>query len=138
MSPAGPLPWTPNRVCVMLLNMTVRLLYGRRLTDEATCYKAFRGEILRRMALRCERFEFCPEVTAKACRMGVRLLDKVPIGYTPRSRVEGKKIRLAGRGRGDRHARPLAFRPVPGGARDVPGHSARSPQMVASGGRACD
>ena len=88
----GQLPWTLNRVCVVFLNATVRLLYGYRLTDEATCYKAFRGEILARMDLHCQRFEFCPEVTAKACRMGVRLLE-VPIRYKPRSRDEGKKIR---------------------------------------------
>ena len=40
----------------------------------------------------CERFEFCPEVTAKLCRMGVRI-HEVPIAYTPRTQIEGKKIR---------------------------------------------
>jgi dolichol-phosphate mannosyltransferase len=70
----------------------VRILYGRRLTDEATCYKALRTELLRRLDLRCERFEFCPEVTAKLCRMGVRI-HEVPIAYTPRTQMEGKKIR---------------------------------------------
>ncbi len=91
LRPAG-LPWGPNRVCVLLLNLMVRLLYGQTLTDEATCYKAVRTEILRRLDLRCERFEFCPEVTAKLCRMGIRI-HEVPIAYTPRTQREGKKIR---------------------------------------------
>jgi dolichol-phosphate mannosyltransferase len=92
LRPVGPLPWGPNRLCVMLLNLMVRILYGRNLTDEATCYKALRTELLRRLDLRCERFEFCPEVTAKLCRMGVRI-HEVPIAYTPRTQIEGKKIR---------------------------------------------
>ncbi len=54
---------------VSALNLAVRALYGARLTDEATCYKALPTALLRAMDLRCERFEFCPEVTAKACRM---------------------------------------------------------------------
>lgn len=48
--------------------------------------------MLRAMDLQCERFEFCPEVTAKACRLGVRILE-VPIHYEARPRRAGKKIR---------------------------------------------
>lgn len=84
--------WRCFRVGVEVLNLCVRLLYGVRLTDEATCYKVFRTEVLRAMDLECERFEFCPEVTAKASRMGLRIVE-VPIRYTRRSRKEGKKIR---------------------------------------------
>ncbi|WP_430450689.1 glycosyltransferase family 2 protein [Rhodopirellula europaea] len=78
---------------VSALNVLTRLLYGIRLTDEATCYKMFRTADLRRMMLECEGFEFCPEVTAKACRLGLRILE-VPISYRPRSVSEGKKIQL--------------------------------------------
>ena len=35
----------------------------------------------------------CPEVTAKACRLGLSILE-VPIRYHPRTVAEGKKIRL--------------------------------------------
>ena len=84
-------PWTANRVCVAVLNGMVWTLYGYRISDEATCYKAFRTDDLKRMDLRCDRFEFCPEVTAKTCRMGLNLLE-VPIFYSPRTRQEGKKI----------------------------------------------
>jgi len=78
---------------VKLLNLTVRIIYGVRLTDEATCYKMFPTSLLRAMDLQCERFEFCPEVTAKACRLGVRLVE-VPIRYHGRSARQGKKLRL--------------------------------------------
>lgn len=77
---------------VVLLNWSVRLLYGAKLTDEATCYKIFPTTALKAMQLSCERFEFCPEVTAKACRLGIEILE-LPVSYHPRSAEEGKKIR---------------------------------------------
>jgi dolichol-phosphate mannosyltransferase len=82
----------PNRVVNVLLAWSVRLLFFRRLTDEATCYKAFRRTVLERMNLECVRFEFCPEVTAKTFRLHERILE-VPIRYEPRSKTAGKKIR---------------------------------------------
>jgi len=86
-------PWSMFRLGVMLLNLVVRLIYGAKLSDEATCYKAFSTSLLRAMDLECERFEFCPEVTAKACLMELTILE-VPISYHPRSRDAGKKIRI--------------------------------------------
>lgn len=80
------------RLGVTVLNLAVRLLYHKHVTDEATCYKLFQTSTLRSMKLECERFEFCPEVTAKAARMNLRLLE-VPIHYQPRSVKDGKKIK---------------------------------------------
>jgi hypothetical protein len=68
------------------------VLYLCRLTDEPTCYKVFRTELLKSIPLRCEGFEFCPEVTAKVRRRGERIVE-VPISYHKRSIQEGKKIR---------------------------------------------
>ena len=82
----------PNKLVNLLLRFAVRVLYKRRLTDEATCYKAFRTSLLHDMELECERFEFCPEVTAKAIRMGEHIHEE-PISYEPRSKEAGKKIR---------------------------------------------
>ncbi len=82
----------PNKLVNVLLRLAVKVLYGRRLTDEATCYKAFRRQLLHDMELECERFEFCPEVTAKAIRMGEHIHEE-PISYEPRSKEAGKKIR---------------------------------------------
>ena len=84
--------WTAFRLGVCVLNLCVRLLYGVRLTDEATCYKVFPTSLLRAMDLRCERFEFCPEVTAKACRLGLKTVE-VPVRYNARTVGDGKKIR---------------------------------------------
>jgi glycosyltransferase involved in cell wall biosynthesis len=82
----------PNKVVNVLLAWTVRLLFFHRLTDEATCYKAFKREVIQGMNLECRRFEFCPEVTAKALRMGEKVVE-VPVSYVPRTKEAGKKIR---------------------------------------------
>lgn len=67
------------------------ILYGQHLTDEPTCYKMFDAELLRSVTLKCERFEFCPEVTAKVAKLGYKI-PEIPIKYYPRSIDEGKKI----------------------------------------------
>lgn len=74
-----------------VLAWAATLLFGRRITDEATCYKAFRADLLREMDLQCVGFEFCPEVTAKALRRGARYRE-VPVQYEARGASEGKKI----------------------------------------------
>jgi glycosyltransferase involved in cell wall biosynthesis len=81
-----------NLMANKILAWTASLLFGRRITDEATCYKVFKTEELRSFDLKCERFEFCPEVTAKALRRGCRLVE-VPITYEARTVEAGKKIR---------------------------------------------
>jgi glycosyltransferase involved in cell wall biosynthesis len=81
----------PNRAINRILAGMVRVLYGAPLKDEATCYKAFRTDLLKTIPLTCKRFEFCPEVTAKVLRAGERIAE-VPIGYTPRTKKAGKKI----------------------------------------------
>jgi glycosyltransferase involved in cell wall biosynthesis len=82
----------PNKIVNVLLALAVKVLYFRDISDEATCYKAFRTDLLRDMDLECRRFEFCPEVTAKAIRLGERIVE-VPIRYEPRTMAAGKKIR---------------------------------------------
>ena len=77
-----------------LLTHLANLLYGAGIHDEATCYKVFRRSLIAQISLECHRFEFCPEVTAKLCRMGEKIAE-VPIAYAPRSAGEGKKIRHA-------------------------------------------
>jgi len=80
--------WLANKI----LTYTSNLLFGARLTDQATAYKAFRREVIQRLKLGCIRFEFCSEVTAKVRRLGYRI-HEVPISYNPRGVLEGKKIR---------------------------------------------
>jgi glycosyltransferase involved in cell wall biosynthesis len=74
-----------------LLSWFTNWLYGSRITDEATGYKVIKTKLLRDLGLETDGFEFCPEVTAKLLRRGVRIRE-VPISYNPRSWTEGKKI----------------------------------------------
>ena len=67
------------------------LLYGLHLTDEPTCYKLFETSLIKSLPLRCERFEFCPEVTALVARRGYDI-PEIAISYAPRSIADGKKI----------------------------------------------
>ncbi len=76
---------------IQTLNFLANILYSANISDEATCYKAFRREVLGKVKLRCRGFEFCPEFTAKARKAGYRIFE-VPINYHPRSRKEGKKL----------------------------------------------
>jgi glycosyltransferase involved in cell wall biosynthesis len=82
-----------NYLANKILTLTANLLYGAKITDEATGYKAFRREVLLQIPLKCKRFEFCPEVTAKARKKGFRIVE-VPITYEGRTAQQGKKIRF--------------------------------------------
>jgi glycosyltransferase involved in cell wall biosynthesis len=78
-----------NRVLTLLSSLTTNF----NLTDMETGYKVFRGDIIRNIPLRSNRFGFEPEVTAKVARLGCRLFE-VPISYSGRDYAEGKKIGL--------------------------------------------
>jgi glycosyltransferase involved in cell wall biosynthesis len=80
-----------NRLANFILAAVASLLYGHRITDEATAYKLFRAEEIKALPLRCERFEFCPEVTARLLKAGKRIVE-TPIRYQGRTFEEGKKI----------------------------------------------
>ena len=82
----------PHRAFNWLAAALANLLYRAGITDEATCYKVFRTEVIRDIPLKCERFEFCPEVTAKVRKRGIKIVE-VPVSYHARSVGAGKKIR---------------------------------------------
>ncbi|MBN1504975.1 MAG: glycosyltransferase family 2 protein [Candidatus Eisenbacteria bacterium] len=90
-NPENELPFTRFKVAVLLLTAMANVLFRARITDEATCYKAFKSEVLKGIPLKCERFEFCPEVTAKVRKRGYRIVE-VPISFRYRTAKEGKKI----------------------------------------------
>jgi dolichol-phosphate mannosyltransferase len=81
-----------NLLANRILTLAANVLFSAGITDEATAYKAFRRSVLDSMELKCMRFEFCPEVTAKVRRLGYRI-HEVPVSYNPRGILEGKKIR---------------------------------------------
>lgn len=76
----------------IFLSKFVNLLYGSQITDESTCYKVFRNDVIKSFNLKCKGFEFCPEVTSKALKRKIKIIE-VPINYSPRSRIDGKKIK---------------------------------------------
>ena len=76
----------------VLLTYLANALYGLHLTDAPTCYKLIRSDIMKSIELHCTGFEFCPEITAKLGKRGIRIKE-VPISYSPRTFREGKKIR---------------------------------------------
>ena len=74
-----------------MVSIFTNLLYGSKLTDEPTCYKTFRGDLLRGVSFEGDHFEWEPEITAKLLRLGHRIVE-VPISYFPRHFEDGKKI----------------------------------------------
>jgi glycosyltransferase involved in cell wall biosynthesis len=77
------------------LTFLIDLMFNANLTDEATCYKTFRGCLIRALAedLEGDGFEWEPEITAKLLRLGIHPYE-VPVSYYPRKPSEGKKIRF--------------------------------------------
>ena len=81
-----------NYLANRILTTSANWLYGLSITDEATCFKVFRTDLLRELDLRCEGFEFCPEVTAKLGKRKIAIAEG-PIHYRARNIAEGKKVR---------------------------------------------
>jgi glycosyltransferase involved in cell wall biosynthesis len=79
-----------NRFLTMLSNMFTNL----NLTDMEVCYKVFRRSALQQIPpLKCDRFGFEPEITAKIAKVRPRLrIYEVGVAYYGRSYEEGKKI----------------------------------------------
>jgi glycosyltransferase involved in cell wall biosynthesis len=84
--------YTLNLFAARLLSVMSNLLYGLSLTDEPTCYKVFKSEIIKSITFNGNGFEWEPEVTAKLGKRGVKI-DEVPISYYSRTIKEGKKIK---------------------------------------------
>lgn len=73
------------------LSLLTNVLYNSTITDMETCYKVFRADIFKKVAIKSNRFDFEPEITAKVLKQGVRLYE-LPISYYGREFSEGKKI----------------------------------------------
>lgn len=76
-----------NRVLTFLSNLCTNL----NMSDVETCYKAFRGDIIRNMVITSKGFGFEIEVTAKIAKLKCPVYE-VPISYYGRTYEEGKKI----------------------------------------------
>jgi glycosyltransferase involved in cell wall biosynthesis len=76
-----------NKLLTTFSNMAADI----NLTDMESGYKAFRREVIQRIAIEENRFGFEPEIVAKVSKMNLRLYE-VPISYYGRTYAEGKKI----------------------------------------------
>ncbi len=75
------------------LSLIALAFTGRYLTDTVTALKLFRRTDVASLPLETTGFETDHEITARLLARGARI-SEVPIGYSPRSREEGKKIGL--------------------------------------------
>lgn len=82
-----------NQVANKFLTMLSNMFTGLNLTDMETCYKMFRGDLVRGLAkdLKAQRFGFEPEITARIAKANARVYE-IGISYYGRSKEEGKKI----------------------------------------------
>jgi glycosyltransferase involved in cell wall biosynthesis len=76
-----------NRFLTTLSNMFTNI----NLSDMETCYKVFRGEVIRSIRIEENRFGFEPEITSKVAGAGCRIYE-IGISYYGRTYAEGKKI----------------------------------------------
>lgn len=81
-------PWGAN----VLLTLWTFLLYGKWITDMLTGYKIYPREFFSRVEIITRGFETDHEITAKLIHLRIPI-HEVPIGFSPRSEEEGKKIR---------------------------------------------
>ena len=80
-----------NLIGNKVLTIMTNVLFGSRITDMETCYKAFKKDIIKSVTIKSDRFDFEPEITAKILKKKAKLVE-VPISYSGRGHEEGKKI----------------------------------------------
>lgn len=80
-----------NHMLTTFSNMMTNI----NLTDMETCYKVFRGDMIRKVAkqLKSQRFGFEPEITARLSKIKEVSFYEVGVSYYGRTYNEGKHIR---------------------------------------------
>ena len=73
------------------LTFLSNLLNNHNLTDAHTCYKVFKSNLIKKINLYEDGFNFCPEITAQFSKINERIYE-VPINYYGRTHDQGKKI----------------------------------------------
>jgi len=74
-----------------MLTYICNVLFRTHLTDQPTCYKMVRTDLLRTIPFKENDFRFDPELTCALALRKVSIIE-YPISYAPRSIAEGKKI----------------------------------------------
>ena len=73
------------------LTFLSNLLNNHNLTDAHTCYKVFKSNLIKKINLHEDGFNFCPEITAQFSKINEQIYE-VPINYYGRTHDQGKKI----------------------------------------------
>lgn len=73
------------------LTFLSNILNNHKLTDAHTCYKVFKSDLLKKIKLQEDGFNFCPEITAQFSKINENIYE-VPINYYGRTHDQGKKI----------------------------------------------
>lgn len=73
------------------LSLITSLLYGQKVTDMETGYKAFHKSVLKNVTLKSRTFDVEPEITAKIMKKNIRI-HEISIKTIPRGYQEGKKL----------------------------------------------
>ena len=73
------------------LTFLSNILNNHNLTDAHTCYKVFKSNLIKKINLFEDGFNFCPEITAQFSKINERI-HEVPINYYGRTHDQGKKI----------------------------------------------
>ncbi|BCS33278.1 glycosyl transferase [Luteitalea sp. TBR-22] len=81
-----------NRLGNHTMSAATRALYGVRVSDLMTCYKAYRRTLVTDLHIDADGFDFEAEFTARLAQRGARFTE-VPIRFAGRTFEEGKKIR---------------------------------------------
>ena len=58
-----------------VLTIFTNLIYGQKLTDAHTCYKMVEASLIKSLKLRENRFSFCPELTSKISKKGIKIQE---------------------------------------------------------------
>ena len=73
----------PRRLANWTITFVINRLYGSKLTDACTCYKALSGDLVRGLKLETASFDVCLEITGKVRRRGIPI-HEIPITYRAR------------------------------------------------------
>jgi len=79
------------RLVNFFTNWTLNCIFGTKMTDNNTCFKVFKKDVLDDITIISTHFGFDTEVTVKLLQKGVHI-HEIPIDYVGRTREEGKKI----------------------------------------------
>ncbi len=76
------------------LSLLTFLLYNRFVSDPLTSARAFLGHRIRRLDTKGQGFDYDQEVLGILLRQDATIFE-IPVSFRPRTRAEGKKIRLS-------------------------------------------